>query len=755
MSVEVSTNKIQQTRVMSPQTDSDNTTGRKAGHSTQHHHHSQMYKRSASTSNLPLNNPSMSSLSKKPQYSGRLKSHNRSLSHNKLFSTSSGASGSGASQGMRPNLNRSKSSDVLTRNRQALSLKRNSRSFTKVAGLQPLTKTTSNQSLKSNKSNTSLKGYNAAISGIAPPQIGLKSSTKRERAILRLNDNDADYEDVEDAETYRNTTPPIPERFNSDESIPAASDHSEQNIPSLFEQINRMVPPSAVPTPTVEKENKLEQQEYSHPKLKENRTEEEEEEEEEERQDSSNSDKLEVVVEGNTIDSSLSKSNMGSNRSSTDNDYSPPNANLYGGSLLLSQSTGLLRKIDPMSSNMMNQKNSFRDQSLPFNNSISGISFKANPMTNLAQPVINNQNVIQNNSYQPNQTIFNNLQRTNNQLITNTRKQPQTEPPPPQQQQQQQQQRQQQQQQHEELINSISNGANNFTDFLRTNSSSSTDGGAHGHNAETRTQQRLWLQRESSMMDVTANMDSSRLPNFSNLSLNNLMFAHNYNNQSHLNVRDLQHQQQQQQQQQQIQQQHNMPQPLTPVTSTTNGGGGSSAYAAAAVGEGLTNIGTINGILTQVQGHSSIQSRTEFERLNREYLNVRRHLNPVGESLNRLDKHIQGELKVSKHSRQGPQQNPDKEQPNSNSFKEFCPSFQEKESEVLSTVGRLWQDAIFTSLGSSSPPGTRANNTLHPQVQSQRPTNARIVSYNQNQQHAPQAGTRSAPPQTRSGKISN
>ena len=52
---------------------------------------------------------------------------------------------------------------------------------------------------------------------------------------------------------------------------------------------------------------------------------------------------------------------------------------------------------------------------------ISGISFKANPMelNNAAEPVTTSKNVSQNNSYQPDQTIFNNLQRTNNQYLMN------------------------------------------------------------------------------------------------------------------------------------------------------------------------------------------------------------------------------------------------------------------------------------------------------------------------------------------------
>ncbi|EMG47742.1 hypothetical protein G210_1793 [Candida maltosa Xu316] len=599
--------------------------------------------RSASTNTIPRNS-STPSLNKK----SKLKGHNRSSSHNKLLNKLSTSTGST----VRPHLNRSKSTDTLTRTRSGGPLKRNSRSFTKVTPLQPMTKTISSPTLKPNKSNSSLKG--------PTPTHGIKSSARKGKAILRLNDEDGDYEDVDEqsGEENEGENVPVPERFDSQETVSTIHSQGEQNIPSLYEQINRILPE---PTPAAEEPPKV-------------------------------GNKLEVVEEGNTIDSIVADDDntqraqqanpglAGSTRSSTD-DFSQAN-NLYGGSLLLSQSTGLVRKIDHLHGSNLKMTEAY--PTIPSNetlssNGISGISFQANPMesNSIAEPVITNKNVNQNNSYQPEQTIFNNLQRTNNHYFQNKKpSQPQTQtqqvkqvPPgsPP-------------------SENSINNGANNFFDFLRgSQSAASSTESQYGHNIETRTQQRLWLQRESSLMDVT-NLDANRIGNFSSLSLNNLMFAHNYN-QSQANMRDLQHgtpqqqlqqlqqqqqqlQQQQQQQQssvsqQQLQQQPYIPQPLTPVTPGANGNG---PYAGGEInGHGLLNI--VQGAHT-----NSVQTRTEFERLNREYLNVRRHLNPVGECLKRLESCSEKEIKVAK-TRKGDKNGSTN---SANTFEEFAPKFQER-----------------------------------------------------------------------------
>ena len=90
----------------------------------------------------------------------------------------------------------------------------------------------------------------------------------------------------------------------------------------------------------------------------------------------------------------------------------------------MSQSTGLVRKIDPKHSANLKMTEAYpampSDEALN-STAISGISFKANPMelNNAAEPVTTSKNVSQNNSYQPDQTIFNNLQRTNNQYLMN------------------------------------------------------------------------------------------------------------------------------------------------------------------------------------------------------------------------------------------------------------------------------------------------------------------------------------------------
>ncbi|KAL6453556.1 hypothetical protein SBY92_005127 [Candida maltosa Xu316] len=481
--------------------------------------------RSASTNTIPRNS-STPSLNKK----SKLKGHNRSSSHNKLLNKLSTSTGST----VRPHLNRSKSTDTLTRTRSGGPLKRNSRSFTKVTPLQPMTKTISSPTLKPNKSNSSLKG--------PTPTHGIKSSARKGKAILRLNDEDGDYEDVDEqsGEENEGENVPVPERFDSQETVSTIHSQGEQNIPSLYEQINRILPE---PTPAAEEPPKV-------------------------------GNKLEVVEEGNTIDSIVEQANpglAGSTRSSTD-DFSQAN-NLYGGSLLLSQSTGLVRKIDHLHGSNLKMTEAY--PTIPSNetlssNGISGISFQANPMesNSIAEPVITNKNVNQNNSYQPEQTIFNNLQRTNNHYFQNKKpSQPQTQTQQLQQQQQQLQQQQQQQQ------SSVS--------------------------------------------------------------------------------------------QQQLQQQPYIPQPLTPVTPGANGNG---PYAGGEInGHGLLNI--VQGAHT-----NSVQTRTEFERLNREYLNVRRHLNPVGECLKRLESCSEKEIKVAK-TRKGDKNGSTN---SANTFEEFAPKFQER-----------------------------------------------------------------------------
>ena len=335
--------------------------------------------RPASASNLPRNSSTPSLNKKQPT---RLKSHNRSLSHNKILNKLSTSTGSTT----RPHLNRSKSTEALVKSRPGGPLKRSSKSYTKVPGIQPLTKAISSPTLKANKSNASLKAL-GLTSG-----IGLKSSARKGKAILRLNDDDGDFEDVnEQLDTEEHNNQPVPERFDSQDTISTTHLQQEQNIPSLYEQINRILPE---PTPASEEPPKI-------------------------------SDKLEVVEEGHTVESIAPPSEqtqqeltqqqesrpdlVSSARSSTD-DFSQNN-NLYGGSLLLSQSTGLVRKIDHLHGANLKMTEAYPPlpRNEPMNSrQISGISFLANPIepNNVAEPVTTNKNVNQNNSYQPEQTIL-------------------------------------------------------------------------------------------------------------------------------------------------------------------------------------------------------------------------------------------------------------------------------------------------------------------------------------------------------------
>lgn len=89
--------------------------------------------RPASASNLPRNSSTPSLNKKQPT---RLKSHNRSLSHNKILNKLSTSTGSTT----RPHLNRSKSTEALVKSRPGGPLKRSSKSYTKVPGIQPLLK---------------------------------------------------------------------------------------------------------------------------------------------------------------------------------------------------------------------------------------------------------------------------------------------------------------------------------------------------------------------------------------------------------------------------------------------------------------------------------------------------------------------------------------------------------------------------------------------------------------------------------------
>ncbi|KAI5967390.1 TCO89 [Candida theae] len=613
--------------------------------------------RSVSSSNISVNTSNLAS-QRKP-HTSRLKTHNRSLSHNKLLNK---LSSSTAPAAVRPNLNRSKSTDGLTKSgRHSNIVKRNNRSFTKLTGLQPLSKTVSNHSVKSNKSNTSLKGLGGGTS-----TGGIKPSARKGTATLSLED-DKEYEDVDEPpDEGDDVVAPQPERFDSQETVSTTHSSSNQNIPSLYEQINRILPD---PSPQNEDERP----------------------------------KLDVVEEVKALEDKpqnrveTKRPDLISSVQSSTDDVN----NLYGSSLLLSQSTGVVRKVDPINARVSevypNRQNAADHQS----ESVSGISFKANPMEavnnkNIAKPVTTNQNVSQNNSYQPDQTIFSNLQRTNNQLqqsrqnggdrVPETRAAPSTN----------------------RTSNPLSNGANNYSEFLRSTSSSSNSPHGASKNIETRTQQKLWLQRENSLLDVT-NMDPSRRSNFSNLSLNNIMFSHNYN-QSQSNG-------QLSSNPNSYQGQHNLSSslgPLTPITPGPVQGVPGFNNGTITPERGMSSV-NVNGLLHMIQNahQNSIQSRTEFERLNREYLNVRRHLNPVGESLNRLQSKNsdKSEITVAKSKKR-----PDGGNTNANTFEEYAPSFHARQADTMGTVNKIWHDAILWTLSASRVGSFSQENTANQQM---------------------------------------
>ncbi|KAI3406371.2 TCO89 [Candida oxycetoniae] len=656
--------------------------------------------RSISSSNVSSN----SLFTQKKPHISRQKSYNRSPSHNKLMNKLPASSSTTSIA--RPNLNRSKSTDGLAKGRQGggSAFKRNNRSFTKVAGLLPLTKSMSNQSLKSNKSTTSLKGMSSF-------NIGLKPSARKGKAIINLDDEDGDYEDVDELphnehdqqqqQQQQQQVMPVAERFDSQETITTNNSNSTQNIPSLYEQINRIVPdptpdtlPPSTPTNTTATTMTTTTTLPSRPQL------------EVLQETTPSAEHFNATAEEERHRRHLTSST----RSSTE-DFSQA-TNLYGGSLLLSQSTGLVRKIDPMSTKAAvafpdEQKNGDTTSHLEL---AGGISFKANPIettASIAKPDTTNLNVSKKNSYQPDQTIFTNLQRTTNQHI---QKKPQSQV---QVQVQSQLQRQQVPNKNRAEVapqptkasqHYLQDGVNNYNEFLHSApSSSDSQRGVASKNIETRTQQKLWLQRESSLMDV-ANGDPSRMANFSNLSLNNLMFAHSYNK-SHANMGDLQANAHSAQGSR-VYSSNLGGTTVMPGTPGASSNVGFNGYSNQGPGTPEASIGAnnmnMNGLLLMVQNNhqNSIQSRTEFERLNREYLNVRRHLNPVGECLTRLEKYKSKEIKLEKRSQKKSADG------NLNSagdtFEEYASISIQKRDEITATINKMWQDAILSTLSSAS-----------------------------------------------------
>lgn len=595
---------------------------------------------------------------KRQQSTKRPQQHSRSQSNGRAAITLSTSSG-------RPHgLSRSKSTDVITRMGGHQQMKRNNKSFTKlsslhptksstnlsmsraVGALQPLTKTTLNSSMtrgsgmhpltktvlrdsakhyalrktilngsqkggfvplsrnkselsiKSNKSNSSLKGASNGQHG------GLKSSAKRGRAILKLNEEypDENYEDISnDSEA-------------DDEDTSATENKLEKSEPRQYSSDNITDDPE-------------------------------------------NDERSSALYGGRQ---SPKQGMLPSGYKTTDSSSEDLSRNMYGGSFLLSQSTGMTKKIGskaPGSDYSFLEGSGSRALGNGENGpgEISGVGgiggglvFKTGDNKDSAdspEPIVTKTNVAKGGLYHSNQSIFSNLQRNDLQFSSNMKLQ---RPP-----------------NNERKLHSLS--SKNFSGFLESNNNPATPG------LETRTQQRLWLQRENSLMDVSSNLDPANLTNFSNLSLNKLMFAHNMN--SSANVRDMQISRQ-------------------------------GSYANYDVSNGIKNdnpaafqndqAGALTNFMNIIQNvhQNSIQSRTEFERLNREYVNVRRHSNPVAASLARIEQFMQngGVGIVGVSARQ-------------NDTLAFIDkdgaTGEELEQYKTQQLNRLWQEALHTGSASS------------------------------------------------------
>ncbi|CAH2351719.1 hypothetical protein CLIB1423_04S04412 [[Candida] railenensis] len=591
--------------------------------------------------------------------SGNSTSGGNKPSHGRSLSHILASSSKNSNSLHRPSLARSKSTDGLTGKNK--STDKNGVALKR--NNRSLTKLTGLNPLTKSNSNQSIKSNksNSSLKGLNMSTLsGLKSSSKKEKAILRLN------EDNDDDDEYEDTGSP-PEESK--------------------EEIRQSSNTSAIA--------KVEEEPHEH-------------------------------------------SNGGYSFQSSNDDLSN---NIYGGSLYLSQSTGLTKKINGNDTS----NNNIAGRLAPIESeNISGISFNANPMDSsvrkVAEPITTTKTVETMNSYQPNQSIFNNLQRKG-QKSGNT--------------------------------SSGNKGGDNFQNFLKSgngaDSSSSSTGSASGatgtasagnssavgsgSNAgagsrsgskagastsvgngagngssgvagpsshhENRTQQRLWLQRENSLMDVS-NIEPKNLGNFSSLSLNNLMFSH----QGHVDLSQLAMSQ-------------NV---VTPGGNAGNGPTSSGPMGSGPVGPTTPGVAggdsqtSLYGLLLNIQTSSqnSIQSRTEFERLNREYLNVRRNLNPVGESLNRTQEYFKSSSinqKVIKSRNQKNKLPPASQSASSSTSssstpgaaggKDFTSSFHEREADISTLVNKIWQEALISNSTQSQQSPLRISTQIAQQQQQQ------------------------------------
>lgn len=582
--------------------------------------------------------------------------HTRSQSH-----TRTPVRLSSSATGTKPHLGRSKLSDGIVRTVRA-GVSRNNRSYTKLTGLQPLTKTLLNGSyprglglapltktalhgsvaapMAKTALNGSLKQYglrksvlNGSVKGIKKAALdhllrslkpshsakaiygsataGLKTSGKRGRAILKLNEDagDNEYEDLSDALLYDGAAELRAHRVRSPEPHDVAA-QSTADGPAATDEPSEPGAPHAPQTLQTQPQA-LQAQPEPH----------------------NQPHNLHDSPHAGGHAASISDANSSEDFSSA----------LYGGSLLLSQSTGLTRKIGPISELPYESESSRQPDD-------TGLSFAPQLRQSTTESTLKTAE-----SYQPNQSIFSNLQRTNTQFLNNMMQQRQTQAPDD---------KKRPASQLGLLQSDKANSAHkDFSAFLQANQTPL-------NTTETRTQQRLWLQRENSMLEAPPAVDVSKLQNLSNFSLNKLMFSHNYNNSS-TNLRDGQNLPLSQQNT------HAAPPRETPAATTPE---------------------SVTSLFYLIQsGQNSIQSRTEFERLNRGYVNVRRYLNPVAESLNRLRKNLEGEFDVPKRNnkKNGYSQT-------ANSFREYVPNWEERREEADAIINQMWQSALISSSSSTA-----------------------------------------------------
>lgn len=524
----------------------------------------------------------------------------------------------------RPGLGRSKLTDGLIRQK----LKQNSLSMTRLLGLQPITKTLSGGS-ENTSSTTTMTSHpksrlTLSLRGllVLPPHVGLKTSARKGKAILQLNDDhdDDEYEDV--GATDDEVSVPATRGF-----ITPNPDPNNSN--------------SETSTNTSTSSDRL----LSGPVPRKNAA----------------ADQFELIPDDVTVQPKFSP------QASTDDLL---NGAAYGGSLLLSQSTGLTRKIElphPASTKskspaLANDDDKYDKQQPPQSSSL--------PPRVEAAPA----------AAPSNQT-------------TSSSSMPPVEPTPL-------------------KRKPTPKFSNNFASFLAPDT--------HTHaQSDTRTQQRLWLQRENSLMDVP-HLDANNLNNFSNLSLSNLMFAHN---QSTTNMTQFASGSSSGSKTNMLGDSNDTTPGSTggPLGSTT---GGEISLQGALQGALVTTPGAseptnLNQFLRSVlSSNSRVLQKMELERFSREYLCVRRYQNPVAELLDRIN-HLShtDQIKINKRDRR----------------LEPPLKLSDIEAESAAIVLRLWQDAIAQSTGLSSHAGLtpRITQTHESGAQPHRPVYLNPQSYRQ------------------------